>query len=393
MKNCFSDGALRAYFDRELDPAERLELERHLAECPSCGARFQTFSTTSIRIDTLLGSLDAPPSPAEQNPQMALARFKASLAVQDQYPPFFTRVFSSRWRLAWAASLAAAILLLSLAFPSARGFAQRLLATLRVEKVQTINLDLNSLDGKINRRVQQGIAQMISDKAVVTTDEKAMSAASQESASNLAGFPVRLLSARQDAPHFEIEGAHAFHMTVDRARLQDFLDQAGRPDLVLPATLDGATVSVQVPRFARVSYGNCGHFDAGDGQQGSSSDPTPAKDCLHLVEAPSPLVNVPSDLNLQQLAETVLGLAGMNPVQARKFCQTVDWKSTLVLPVPSSVRSYESVDVNGVTGTLMYTSGRRSPSYVLIWVKDGIIYCLVGMGDPSQAVQLADSLD
>jgi len=47
--------------------------------------------------------------------------------------------------------------------------AQRFLATLRVEKVQPVRLDLSTLDG--NRPLQEMLGKMISDKIVVTADE------------------------------------------------------------------------------------------------------------------------------------------------------------------------------------------------------------------------------
>jgi len=234
---------------------------------------------------------------------------------------------------------------------------------------------------------------------VVTTDEKEMDASSQDAASKLTGFPVKVLSSRQDSPNFRVSGAHAFHMTVDRARLQEVLDEAGRTDLILPANLDGAQVSVQVPRSVEVSYGNCSanrksrHQEPSPDSATDANPPSTPSDCLALIQAPSPTVNMPAELNLQQLAETALQLAGMTPVQARKFCQTIDWKSTLVLPIPKSVSSYEPVSINGIQGTLMHLPGRNRPSYALIWVDDGIIYGLVGWGDPNMAVQLASSLD
>jgi hypothetical protein len=304
-------------------------------------------------------------------------------------------MFAKRWRFAWAASLAAALLLVSLLFPAGRSFAQRLLATLRVEKVQTVALDLPAMnDSKFDRHVQQALRQMISKNVVVTLDEKAQPANSQQQASALAGFPVRLLSARTDTPKLHVEGAHAFHMTVDRARLQDVLDQAGRPDLLLPATIEGATVSVQVSRSVAAAYGSCANQE-GNSETNSQQETGSDNDCVILLQAPSPVVNVPSDLNLQQLAEIALQFAGMSDVQARQFCQTIDWKSTLVLPVPRSIRSYETVDVNGVQGTLMKTRGHGGGSaYMLIWVKDGVIYSLINRsGDPNSAVQLASSLE
>lgn len=393
--NCPTDDILRARVDGELRPAERVALEEHLAECPGCQTRNKAVSAAAVRVGSLLGTLDVPVSPAGTNPQMALARFKARLNAQEERVPILARIFATRWRFAWGGSLAAVILFGSLAFPSARSFAQRLLATLRVEKVQTLSLDFASMESPSNRQLQQGLGQMISDNVVVTTDEKQMAASSQDAASKLTGFPVKVLSLRADSPNFRVAGAHAFHMAVDRARLQEVLDQAGRTDLILPANLDGAQVSVEVPRSVEVSYGNCSENRKSrhHGAPAVSTDASPSSDCLALIQAPSPVVKVPSDLNLQQLAETALQLSGMDPAQARKFCQTIDWKSTLVLPIPATVSSYEPVNMNGIQGTLMRFPVHDRPSYALVWVDGGIIYGLVGWGDSNLAVQLASSLD
>jgi hypothetical protein len=396
--NCPTDEILRARMDEELAPAEKAAVDQHIAECPACQSRSKAVSAAAARVGTLLGTLDVPASSSESNPQMALARFKARLNPQEERVPLLARIFAPRWRFAWAASLAAVIVAGSLAFPSARSFAQRLLATLRIEKVQPVSLDFASMDTSSNRKLQQGLGQMISDNVVVTTDEKEMDAASQDAASKLTGFPVKVLSSRQDSPSFRVSGAHAFHMTVDRARLQEVLDEAGRTDLILPANLDGAQVSVQVPRSVEVSYGTCSTNRKSRHQEppADSADANPSgapSDCLALIQAPGPTINMPAELNLQQLAETALQLAGMTPVQARKFCQTIDWKSTLVLPIPRSVTSYEPVSINGIQGTLMRLPSKNRPSYALVWVDAGIIYGLVGWGDPNMAVQLASSLE
>jgi hypothetical protein len=410
---CIPEGVLRAYVDHELEPAEVASVETHLRECDTCQALAAELSAARLRVGEHLGALEeSARSLGEDNPQIALSRFKANLPPPAHSAPVGDSsragMFAGQRRFAWAAAVAAAILLMSLAFPSARSFAQRLLSTLRIEKVQTVALDLSSLDGMpSNGKVQEAISQMISDNVVVTTNEKPLPASTKQDAASLAGFPVRLPAARTDAPQFHVEGAHAFHMTVDRARLQDILDQAGRTDLILPASLDGASVSVQIPRSVGTAYGNCPqHQRNGAGSSSSSSSqsqqpaPTPSipSNCVFFMQAPSPLVNVPSDLNLQQLAETALQFVGMSPTQARQFCQTVDWRSTLVLPIPPSVRSYETVTVDGVQGTLMNTSNHRGPGgsgtgYALVWVKNGIIYALFGSGDSSAAVQLANSLD
>jgi Putative zinc-finger len=390
--NCPADSTLRAYIDSELNPLETSELKSHLQSCSACQARFQALSAAALRVTSQLASLEAPPSAAEANPQIALARFRANLPAPDEGLPFFARIFARRWRFAWAASLAVAVLVISLLFPATRSFAQRLLATLRVERVQTVSLDFDSLNNNgASRQPLEALIKMLSDNAVVTNNEKHSSADSQSAATQAAGFPVRLLSARTDSPTFEVSGAHAFHLTLDRSRVQDILDQAGRSDLLLPASIDGATVSVQVPRGVMVKYGDCKKDDDENTNQSSATSTNP---CLGLIQAPSPVINVPSDLNIQALAEIGLQLAGWTPVKAREFCQSVDWKSTLVLPIPRTVQSYETVSINGVRGTLMHfpNSNNQRPSFALVWVDGGVIYSLIGKGDPSSAVQLASSL-
>ena len=391
--NCPADNTLRAYLDHECEPLDPAELQAHLASCPACRERAGALSSTALRVGAHLASLDVPPSLSESNPQIALARFKANLAALESHPSFFARIFSPRWRFVWTASLAAFLIGLSLLFPAARSFAQRLLATLRVEKVQTVNLDFSSLDTPNTRRLHDALQQILSEKAVVAVNEPGTDQPSQAAASQFAGFPVRILSARTDSPNFHVSGAHAFNLTLDRARLQDLVDQAGRTDLILPPSLDGATVSVHIPRAVEIGYGGCAPEHRSETPAPSPSSPSPADSCVSVIEVPSPTVNVPSDLDLQQIAEIGLQLAGMDAVQARQFCQSVDWKSTLVLPIPPSVQSYETVYVKGVRGTLLRLSRRERANYILIWVDGGIIYGLAGHGDPNSAVELASSLE
>jgi hypothetical protein len=377
--NCLSESALRAYHDGELTRASSAEAEAHLSVCTRCREQLKRISETAGRVQRRLDLLDASDSRAPIDPHAALASFRAQHRDDEERASILQRLLERRWRPAWALGALGAILLVSLAFPVGRGLAQRILATLRVERVQPVRFDTTSFDE--NRPLQRMLSQLISDKVVIITDEKSQRVATLAEASRLAGFHVRVPHGLPDTSQFNVEGQHAFRTTIDRARLQDILDQSGRPDLLLPATIDGETISFQVPRGVRVQYGEC----AGHSPQ--------TFNCTMLVEAPSPIVNVPADLNLEQLAEIGLQLAGMSAVQAREFCQTVDWKSTLVLPITPAVRSYEPVTVDGVQGTLMTPADRRGPGSVVIWVKDGIIYCLAGPGGSSDAIALADSLD
>jgi hypothetical protein len=405
--NCVSENSLRAYHDGELSSFEGAELEAHLAGCAECAKRLGEIVATAARVEKQMVSLGVASGETKIDAQAALSRFKAQHGMATEGVPLAAKLnidrsdqantgapgWGKRWRPLWIGAVAATILLCSLAFPTARGLAQRFLGTLRVEKVQPVRLDFSALDG--NRPLQEMLRQMISDNVVVTADEKPQPASSAADASQLAGFSAHVLGARSDVPKFIVGGQHAFHMTIDRTRLQDIFDQAGRADLLLPATLDGASVSVTVPRSIMVEYGDCPEAHPAGGTQPAPAQARPGAwaSCLALQEVPSPVVNTPSDLNLQQLAEIGFQLTGMSATQARNLGQTIDWKSTLVLPIPRFASSYSQVTVNGVQGTLIQGSGRRGPDYVLVWVKNGIIYGLVGHGDSSSAVALANSLN
>ena len=182
-------------------------------------------------------------------------------------------------------------------------------------------------------------------------------------------------------------------MTLNRDRLQGILDEFGRSDLQLPSSIDGALVAVHIPKSLTAVYGQCHQ----PGKINAQKPPSVADlaGCVMLAEVPSPTVSVPPELNIQQLATLALEAAGMSERDAQAFCETVDWTSTLVVPIPRDAGSYETTSVDGVQGTLITLRGwtHGMPGYSLLWVKSGIIYSLTGFGSADQAVPLADSLE
>jgi hypothetical protein len=114
--------------------------------------------------------------------------------------------------------------------------------------------------------------------------------------------------------------------------------------------------------------------------------------CTYFMQAPSPTVSVPPNLNMSEIAEAALELAGMSPSEAHSFCQTVDWSSTMVVPIPRNTSSYEKVSVDGVDGTLITETLAQGNRYTLLWIKNGVIQSLMGQGDSSDALTLAASL-
>jgi len=400
--SCVTDGWLRARIDGELTEAESFEVTSHLALCADCRRRAETIAIEARRASEALSALAPLPGEAPPDAAVALARFRATgqqhaeTTTPARTAGIMGRLFASPLRPAWGA--AAAILLgaglFSLA--PARSWAQRVLAMLRVRQVAVISVDPVAMPGP-DSDAAKTISAFFSDNVVQTLKGQTQSAPSADEAGRIAGYRVRLLGSRADAPQFTVEGEQAFNMTLSRDRLQAVLSDLGRPDLQLPASVDGAMIAVHIPSVVVTRYGNClGPEDRAQRPRRRESAAAQGPDnCLVFVQAPSPVVSVPPDLNMAQLAAVALQAAGISADEAEAFCQTVDWTSTLVIPVPRNAGSYEKVAVDGEQGTLLHRATPQADveDFTLIWVKNGMIYSIAGVGDPSGAASLADSLE
>ena len=238
---------------------------------------------------------------------------------------------------------------------------------------------------------------MFSDSVTVTREPgQPVVVAGAAEASTAAGFNVRLLSAGPGTPRLTVQDGTAFEVVLNRQRAQGLLDQAGRGDLQLPASIDGAKISVDVPTGVTAAYGNCPVPAENPAAQAPDRNVTLGQysNCTLLAQMPSPSVDTPPDLNVAQLAEIGLQFTGMSAAEAHQFSQSVDWTSTLVIPFPRNAGTYQQVNVDGVTATLISRNGRGDASgqYSMIWVKDGIVYGLTGDGTSAQAVALAQSI-
>jgi hypothetical protein len=125
--------------------------------------------------------------------------------------------------------------------------------------------------------------------------------------------------------------------------------------------------------------------------------PQVPSNCVTLVQLASPTVNTPPGVDLGQVGEAMLELLGLSPAEAQHFAQTIDWSSTLVIPLPTDAASFRDVTVDGAQGVLIQSNPRSSGGpntthYTLFWAKSGKVYSLSGTGDASRGVELANSL-
>src|ERR1019366_9986076 len=76
MRHCWSEGALRAYLDRELPPEDMERAAAHLGECPQCEARRAELAGRAARVSGLMDALPQPDRvtsrpPITRQPRMA----------------------------------------------------------------------------------------------------------------------------------------------------------------------------------------------------------------------------------------------------------------------------------------------------------------------------------
>ena len=185
-------------------------------------------------------------------------------------------------------------------------------------------------------------------------------------------------------------------MVVDLPKVQALLDELGIVELKLPAELDGAEVSLELPVAVAAAYGTCEVSPEMIREVGGDPDRpiVNLNECVTLTQFPSPEISAPPGLDIARIGQAFLQVLGLTPEEAAQFSQSVDWTTTLVIPIPRYGTEYQEVMVDGVAGTVIMQSERSEfPHYLLVWIKDGTVYALTGPGDAQSAVELANSLE
>jgi hypothetical protein len=409
-----SDGEIRAWLDQELEADRMARAQAHLSTCPRCQAHKQALLVRAQSVEQQLATLDS-----QHQPQLSAgaARLRLSRRTETKFEekeiiPMLRSYFSKLSRPAWVAIAVVALLVVSMAFAPVRAIAGSFLGLFRVQSIDVVQVDPSQIQSQLDSSSFQAI---MSQSVKITGGGPAQEVTDAQAASQLASFQVRLPANMQPA-HLAYQPGSKADYKVNRDQLQALLAEIGHPEIQIPNALDGATVSVEVHGGVAAAYGDCPSFSsleketniqqmpmnrqsesqsAGDSAgKGPNVQQLPTgSSCTTLVQMPSPTVSAPPGLDIEAIGQAYLQVLGMSPADAANYASTVDWTSTLVIPIPRNGTSSSSVSVDGVTGTLI-TQNPNSPrgQYVLAWIKDGILYGLTGPGNGSNAVDIANSL-
>jgi hypothetical protein len=258
--------------------------------------------------------------------------------------------------------------------PSTRASAQAFLDLFRVVNVAAVPVNVDRLKQLSERGLD--IPAMIGSQVQVLADPgPAQVVASPADAAAAAGLMLRaptVLPPGLVLVRTELKGERAAQVTADTSKLRDVLDALAITDVAPPAGLDGQTATIRVPPIVRTVYAN-------GGQEFS------------LFQARTPEMTLPGGIDLPPLAEIGLRIAGLGTSEAHTLAHDIDWRSTLLVPIPAAAASFRQVDLPGGRGLFVEPTARRGPRAIL-WSNGGVMYAMTGSINSQTLLQIARSV-
>jgi len=295
----------------------------------------------------------------EPDPGFARALRERLRGAEDEAP---ARGFRLAPALATAAGIAVVVLLFTV--PAVRVAAQNALDLFRVHSFEGIEIDPARLDQlrALHDQIGKDPSMMVLDQQdVIKEPGKPLDYPSADLAGNAAGLPG-LKQPRGPLPNgmrftkAQVQGEGIARLTLHADKLRKVIELLGLTDVQVPGYLDGQKITVHMPPIVSQQFDN-----------GTTH--------MTLVEAHSPELGLPPGADLKQLGEIGLRILGLDADEARRVAASIDWRSTLVVPVPTSAQSFRQVEVNGQKGLFIRcempdsTGKRHRSGAVILWTE------------------------
>ncbi len=277
------------------------------------------------------------------------------------------------------AALAAVALI---AFPSVPAPAQAFLDLFRVRNFAAVQFDPARIE-KLKTLDQNSGLMVFNQHEVIREPGPPQVYPTPEAAGSAAGIDVRtpmFLPAGLALDTVMVDGPGEARLTASESKLRSLLDALDLRDVQVPPGLDGQTVTVRKPPIVIERF-----------RRGRTQ--------MTLVQARSPEVSLPAGVDLTRLGEMGLRILGLDAGEARKVAESIDWHSTLVVPVPLNASTFRRITVRGNPGLLVTTQGDFGPDRrghregtVLLWSEGERVFGLMSnLGGPD-LLQVAESV-
>jgi hypothetical protein len=284
----------------------------------------------------------------------------------------------------FASLAAAAVVVASILLPPVRAAARSFLDLFRVKRFAAVPVDPE----RLSRLQQSGldIRSLVSGQLeVIDPARRPEPVDGFAAAAGAAGITVRQPAALPRGAAFaSVAVGHpgAFRLRLDVPAIEELARAAGVEDPDIPAEWDGTSVEVHAPPVVVARY----HRDEDD---------------FVLLQSRAPEIALPQGVDIRRLGTLGLRVAGMSPEEARLFGRTMDWRGTLLVPIPLGGGSFRDVDVHGQKGLLVTTLNEGHGGHpsrggrwrsVLLWAEGDEVLALSGPGQGLEVLEMAQGV-
>ena len=311
-------------------------------------------------LSTLAPTMADSPRPASQ----ALARLQNELESPAHGEILWRWTQMFRQKAVLVTMLMLVVFVVALSFPGVRAAASDFLGLFRVQKFAAISISPEQL-ALLEEIAESGLFP--GEIEMIAPPGEPQLAGSLAEAESVLNWKVRTPDqlGEPDMVYTMEGGSGRLIVDVDNARA--ILEIAGADSSLIPDSLDGAPVNVTV--YSGVSQ----NWNEG----------------IVLVQAPSPLVEYPDDVDASALGEALLQALGMDDVAAAQLADSIDWTTTLLLPIPENVASFNEVSIDGEIGLALSSLGGNNAG--ILWQHDGSVYALSG-SNIDELIDVANTL-
>lgn len=309
------------------------------------------------------------PTAADQPtpPKQALMRLQQQLSLENEthtavasapHPSFLTRLtrrfqtmFSKQYAPRWAAlSLVAALLMAVITIPSARALASDFLGLFRVQKFAPISIDPAQLE-RLEELELEGLFP--GELTMLEEPGDPTAVGTLANAASTAGYTPKTVTNFGDPDEVLVATGGAGILTVDLENARAILEIADIDPTLLPDSIDGQEINVTTYNSVMQNW----------------------EDELHFMQSPAPEVAYPAGFDPAPIGQALLQFVGLSEAEAIALSQSIDWTSTLVVPVPSTVATFTEVSINGHPG--LFLRAIDGPELGVMWQADGYLYSMV----------------
>jgi hypothetical protein len=362
-----SDGTLRRMVD-EPDVHGGADA-RHLETCTDCKARYSAVSQDARAISSLMTAPELKVDVAS-----AFRRVRTAPAARPRFGfrlPMM-RPGSRPVVLAFATAVAAIALLVTAIAQDSNTFTPQTLTPVPVTLADMESLSQLSAYGTISW----------------TTQPAPHIATSAEDAFNISGLPVpkvlTLPSGVSSTVTYAAMGKATAVFTFSKDKAAAAATQAGKTLPALPAGLDGAQLTVTVGPAVAEIYGNFSKPTSG-------SDITQANLPQMIVGETTAPVATSSQVTVVQFENSLLALPGISAELKAAIKAIGDPSTTLPVPIPVQFGTSTAVTIQGTIKGLALGDNTGVGAGV-VWIKNGVVYGVVGTIKRDDAVNVANQL-